>query len=162
MKQWFIGFNDYWFTACIFLEETPFHLVAADFLVERVCWLLNKIPLQLPRKKFRLKDKEDWGFTENDDGWTDLREWYGSVGQLWHAFVCIPTTDFIHKKTKSDVVYLPYFFLKERFPTAFESEENTFEDENEIKINREKAKKLDKEFMSAYNRFKERLHGQQK
>jgi len=149
MRQWFIGFNDYWFTACIFLEETPFHLVVLDFLVERVCWLLDKIPFQLPRKKFRLKDKEDWDYTKNNDGWTDWREWYGGIGQLWHAFVCVPTTDFIYKKTKSDVIYLPYFFLKERFPTAFESEEPC-EDNDKIKINEKTAKGLDKEFKDAY------------
>ena len=158
MRQWFIGFNDYWFTACIFLEEVPFHLVALDFLVERVCWLLNKIPFQLPKKRFRLRNKEDWDCTEHNDGWTDLREWYGSIGQLWHAFVCIPTTNFIHKKTKSSVIYLPYFFLKERFPEAFESEEDLCGDGEKIEINREKAQDLDKEFRNAYNKFNEQVY----
>lgn len=155
MRQWFVGFNDYWFTSCIFLEDTPLYLLVLERLTERICYLLNKLDLELPRKKFKLKDEEDWCFTKNSDGWTDLKEQYGGVGQLWHSFVCIPVTDFVGKKTERHVIHLPYFFLQEKFPKIFDPEDLWEDDDGDKReINKTKAQKINKEFKELYVEFK--------
>lgn len=37
MRQWFVGSNNYWFTASIWLEEAPFVLIFMEWLVMHIC-----------------------------------------------------------------------------------------------------------------------------
>lgn len=129
MRQWFIGFNDYWYTACIWLDETPWYLVAAESVVTHLCSALHHIPV--PKK------------------WS---EDYGSLGGLFHCYVCMPCTLFVHDKTKTTRIPLPFFFLEEQFPE--EKVEDVWEDEydEQRKKNEKSAKRLDKGYRSAYNK----------
>lgn len=147
MRRWYVGFNNYWFTASIFLEETPIGLVFLEWLSMRIC---DSIPsIKLPRIKFRLKDKKDWDFTDNNDGWTNLRDWYGDISQVWHLFICIPVIDLVFKYTKTGIIDLPFNFAREKFPNEYI---DTDYDEDDINVNRNRitANKLDKEFKDVY------------
>lgn len=135
MRQWFIGFNEYWYNACIFLENTPWFYLALDYIVERICYVLNLLEIKLPKK---------------------LQEEYGGLGGVWHVFVCIPVTNYTFKKTKREMIYLPYFYLRERFPKEMDGFDwDLFDDDEQIKTNEKEAKKLDKEFRSVYTKVEE-------
>ncbi|MBU0791693.1 MAG: hypothetical protein KKC55_14680, partial [Gammaproteobacteria bacterium] len=48
-----------------------------------------------------------------------------------HAYVCMPTFNFVWKHTKCVSINLPYEFLKERFPKEFISLENEWDEEDQ-------------------------------
>jgi len=149
-KRWYIGFNDYWFTASIFLEEVPIVLCFLEWLVSWICYFIPFI--KLPKIKFKLKDKSSWDFTENEDGWTNLREWYGDLSQLWHAFICIPVTDLVWKYTKMKVIDLPFNFAREKFPNEY-IEVDDYVDDVKVNKNKKIASQLDKKFKNVYNKL---------
>jgi len=153
-KRWSIGFNNYWFTSSIFLEEVPMGLCFLEWLVSWICYFIPSI--KLPKIKFKLRDKEDWGFTENKDGWTNLRGWYGDLHQLWHAFICIPVIDFVYKHTKTEIINLPFNFMQEKFSNEYidnDYDENDDKDDVKANKNRKVADQLDKEFKNVYNKL---------
>jgi len=150
MRRWYIGFNNYWFTASIFLEKVPVVLCFLEWLSERICYFMPAI--KLPKIKFKLKDKEDWDFTDNGDGWTDLRKWYGDLSQLWHAFVCMSVSDLINKYSKVEIVNLPFNFAKEKFPNECIDVDYDV-DSVDINKNIEIGNQLDKEFKNIYNKL---------
>jgi len=132
MLRWFIGHNNFWYFASIYLEETPWYLVAAENCVMYVCDFISRLNIRLLSKR--------------------LLEDYGDWGGLFHVFVCNNVIQFVWKHTKSKVVELPYFFLKDQFPESFKEEEDDFDDDPQRKINEMRARALDKEFKDAYNR----------
>jgi len=134
MRQWFIGTNDYWFTATIYLEETPWYLVIFNDLVMQICGFLGRLSIPLPKK---------W------------REYYGDLGDVFHLFVCDPVSQYVWKKTEVKRISLPYFFLKERFPEEFEHSDWDEEPPPERFINKKLAAALDKSFNRAYNKVLE-------
>jgi len=158
MKHWAIGTNNYWFTASIYLEETPFVLMCLEWVVGYVCYVLTILNIKLPRIKIRLKDKESWVDTEKGDGWTTLREWYSDVGQTWHCFVCLPVTDLVWKYTKSKNISYPYFSLNRIFPEEFR-EEYDWDDRDKqfINQNRLAAKGFSQIFELSEQEFQGRI-----
>lgn len=133
MRRWFIGFNDYWYTACIWLEETSWYLVSAEYVVEWFCHALHYIPI--PKK---------W------------REDYGNLGSLFHIYVCDPVTQFVWKKAERTRIQLPFFFLREMFPKEIEDDDEDFWEDDKKRENNEKlARDLDIMFKNAYNRIEE-------
>jgi len=135
MKQWFIGFNDYWYTGTIYLEKVPWHMVAVENLVMYICDTINRLDIPIPRK---------W------------RKDYGNLGGVFHVFVCMKITDFVSKKTESKSISLPFFFLEEEFP--YENLKDDVYDgefDKQRKKNKKSAKKLDKRFRRAYNKVLE-------
>lgn len=153
MRRWYVGFNDYWFTVSIYLEETPMGLCFLDWLVSWICYFIPAI--KLPKIKFRLKNKEEWDWIDSGDGWTDLREWYGDTDQLWHVFVCMPINDLTWRRTETKIIDLPFNFAREKFPNDYiESDYDDWdEDQAEIEKNRESAEQLYKEFKEVYNKL---------
>lgn len=121
MRHYSIGVNNYWRTASIHLEETPFCLFYLQRFVE---WCCDKCPeIPLPPVKFKIRDPELRNEFRKTNGWTDFREWFGDTQQLFHLFVCDNMFQFTRKHTKSVVINLPYNYLKELFPKVFEFEE---------------------------------------
>lgn len=111
MQRWYIARNNFWFTAAIEMEETPWYLVLLETVVMHVCGWLHYLNW-LPTKR--------------------LRENYGSVGELFHCFVCMPTVDFVYKYTDMKRIDVPYFALKDQFPEAFMEDDEPFDDDIEI------------------------------
>jgi len=133
MRRWFIGFNDYWYTASVWLEEVPWYLIAAENVVMWLCHALHYIPI--PKR---------W------------REDYGSLGGLFHAHVCNSITQFVWRKTEHTTISLPFFFLKKMFPKELEDDGDDFWEGDKQRENNEKlAKDLDKAFKDAYNKVGE-------
>lgn len=153
MKTWYVGFNDWWFTSSIDLVKVPIGLAVLERIVEFICYVLPPIPL--PKIKFKLKDKNDYGFTQNENGWTDLNEWYGGIDQLWHLFVCIPTINFVEKHTKHVRIELPYDFSKQLFPKEHLDVSSEYdEEENELRM---KNKLITDEVYKQYKEVYEKL-----
>jgi len=44
MKRWNTGWNDYWFTASLILDEAPLLLVFLEWFMDWVCYLIGFIP----------------------------------------------------------------------------------------------------------------------
>jgi hypothetical protein len=133
MRRWTVGFNDYWYTASIWLEETPWYLVLAEWAVSWVCFALHYIPV--PKK---------W------------REDYGSLGGLFHVYVCASVTQFVWDRTKTTTVRLPFFMLRKMFPKEAELiDEDFWEDDEQWEENKKSAKALDKVFEDAYSILEE-------
>lgn len=132
MRRWFIASNDYWFTAHIHLEKTPWYLVVLNDLVMHICGFIGRLDIPIPKK---------W-------------EYYGNLGSVFHVFVCDPVSQFVWKKTEFIGISLPYFFLKERFPEEFELSESDWDDEPPLERfeNKKLAAALDKRFNRAYNK----------
>ena len=126
MRRWFIGVNDYWYTSCVFLEDVPLHLVILEGVTDAVCYVLGKF--KIPKKFSNLKDE------------------YGNFGQMWHCKVCVKIEELIYKNKHSEVIELPYFFLRRLFPADFEKNKEQFieglEDESNIKKNEKLARKV--------------------
>lgn len=114
MKQWGIGFNDYFHTSSIILEEGSMWLYLVDRVISFICYCIPSI--KPPKIKFRLKNKDDWDVTENNDGYTDLQEWYGDISQVWHIFVCMPWCTFMYKRIKTEMIDMPFDEMVRRFP----------------------------------------------
>lgn len=154
VQRWFVGFNDYWFTASIHLEETPMGLCFLEWLVG---WICHSIPaIKLPKIRFRLKDKNEWDWAESNDGWTDLREWYGDLSQLWHIFVCVPVNNLAWKRTETKVIDLPFNFAREKFPNSYTDSSycsNSSKDLVEEEKHRKVADQLEKEFKEVYDKL---------
>jgi len=148
MKRWFIGYNDYWYTAGIHLEEVPMVLCFLEWIVD---WISVFIPpIKFPRIKFRLRDKEDWDWTENEDGWTTLRDWFGDLRQLYDVYIYHKVFRFIDDHTKQHYFNYPYETLQREFPEIFEEGIGESEDEKEIREREENKRESDrvgKEFL---------------
>jgi hypothetical protein len=153
MRKWYVGFNNYWFTASIHLEEVPMGLCFLEWLVGWICSIVP--PIKLPKIRFKLKDKKKWEWIDSKDGWTDLQEWYGDLNQIWHCFVCIPVINLVWKYTKTKAVNLPFNFVLEKFPSEYIDDSYYEDDEDlaEIKKNKKDADQLDKEFRKVYNKL---------
>ena len=147
MRRWYVGFNNYWFISTIFLEEVPMGLCFLEWLTALICYAIPSI--KLPKIKFKLKDKKDWDFINNENGYTDLREWYGDLNQLWHAFICIPISDLVNKYSKIKTIDLPFNFAKEKFPKEY-IDTDYGEDDIDADRNRDVVNKLDEEFRNIY------------
>lgn len=133
MKTFYIGYNNYWKTAHISFDTVPTGLYYLEMFV---MWLCSKIPsIPLPNIKIKLKySDDDIDFTENNDGRTTLKEWYGDTQQLFHLYICSPVFYFVNKHTKSIGIDFPYDFLKEQFPAEFGEDDFDYdEDEMEFK-----------------------------
>jgi len=152
-KRWYIGFNDYWYTASIYLEEVS---IGFAFLESLSFWICHFIPpIKLPKIKFKLKNKDDWDWTENKNGWTDLQEWYVDIGQLWHLFVCVPISHLRYKYTKTKIIDLPFNFALEKFPDEYVDYYDDFTDDL---IERKKNKKIADEFDERFKEIYDKLN----
>jgi len=129
VKTYYIGSNNYWYTASLILEDVPTGLYYLELIIMWICSLIPSIPL--PPMKFKLKYQDDYSWTENDDGWTTLREWFGDTQQIFHTYICTPTTNFVWKHTKRVSINLPYEFLNERFPKEFKDLESEWDEEDQ-------------------------------
>ena len=114
-KRWFVGFNDYHKTASIFLEEVPIGLVFLEWLSFTICDFISNCNLLLPKIKFKLRNKDYWDCTNNNDGIIDLREWYGDVSSIWHMICCIYITNLINKRSKVKIIPISFDFAKKNF-----------------------------------------------
>ncbi len=112
MKRWGVARNDYYCTGAVYLDEAPWYVFVIEGMAERLCGVFPAIPL--PKIKFCPK-----GETEQYT-WKD---WYGDTQQIFHVWVCEPITSWCDKRTKTDYVEVPYFYLKGKFPQAWDGED---------------------------------------
>lgn len=153
MKRWFIGYNDYWYTAGIHLEETPMILCFLEWVVDWVSVIIP--PINLPRIKFRLKNKDNWDWTEHKDGRTTLRDWYGDFRQVYDVFIWNPVFDFTLKHTKHHYFEYPYGILEKEFPEVFEEMLSKDEDAQERAKHREASELIEKDFSIILKRLQD-------
>ena len=77
MKFYSIGFNDYWRTAAVYLEEVPLGLRLLEDFVTWICDILGRTRIPIPSFfPYKVKDKDDWKFMNTKDGWIKMNEWY--------------------------------------------------------------------------------------
>ena len=112
MKSWGYGINSVYKEANLYLEEAPWWVFATDRIAESLCDLIPPIPL--PKRKRRLKNKEDIEFNGGSE-WTTLRDWYGDLSQVFHCFAHIPVFDFCQKRIKRKFIEISYDRAKEMF-----------------------------------------------
>lgn len=146
MKTWYIGFNDWWFTASIHLVEVPVILHFLEQVVFFICSIIPSIPL--PKIKFKLKDERGYEFTKNNDGWTDLNEWFGELDQLWHFFLCMPVSHLVYKHTKCTIIDVPFEFAIQMFPKEHLDVGSEYDDEENLE--RLKHRKIANELFEQY------------
>jgi len=139
MKNWYVGINDYWFSASLIMSEVPVVLHYLEHVVSWICSIIPDIPL--PKIRFKLKDKSSWEYTDNSDGWITMKDWFGDTQQVFHCYVCTPVHNFVRKHTKSVYIEMPYNFLKEKFPAEFKKDLESEWDDEDIKF-RIKTKRL--------------------
>jgi hypothetical protein len=147
MRTFSIGVNNYWHTASIVLDEVPAPLYYLERFIEFICDIIPPIPL--PPIPIKLSDKYDADWTDNKDGRTNLKDWYGDIQQLFHLYVCTNAHNLVWKYTESTVINLPYQFLKERFPDSFVDLEDEYTDDDDIEFRKETKKLAD----AAYHAF---------
>ena len=122
-----------------------------------ICGIFPEIPLL--KIKFKLKNPDDYDCTTNEDGWTDLNEWFGDTQSLFHIYICTPVTEYVWKRTKFRSINLPYGFAKGMFPNEFREVEKDYgywDDKLDIEF-RKKTKRIsdwtDKQFREVYQRL---------
>ena len=106
MRTWTLGTNDFYYTSSIHLMEVNCILYHLRNILMCICDLLYYIPV--PCIKFRLRNLKYWEYTENEDGWTDTKEWYGYLGGIFHLYVCDPFFQYVERKSKSAIFEIPY------------------------------------------------------
>jgi len=141
MKTFSVGTNNYWHTASIILDEVPAPLYYLSRFTEFICDIIPPIPL--PPIPIKLKHKSDYDWTDNNDGWSNLKDWYGDTQQLFHLYVCTLVHNIVWKYTKSISINLPYQFLRERFPDDFIDLEDEYTDEKDVQFRIETKKLAD-------------------
>ena len=151
MKNWYMTKNDYWFSASLVLEEVPAVLYYLERVVSWICSIIPDMPL--PKIRFKLKDKSSWEYTDNNDGWITMQDWFGDVQQLFHCYICTLVHNFVWEHTKSTRINLPYQFAEEKFPNEFKGNSESEWDEDDIEF-RSRTKSLadwsDKQFRAVY------------
>lgn len=139
MKRWFIAHNDYYFTASIHLEEAPWYIFALDNSIPYICDYIPRIPL--PKIKI-IKDGEK----------TNLKDYYGTIQDLFHVYICEHISNWCWNKTKIKSFNFPYFKLNNEFPELFE-EDHYYDSDEYDKENEKYSKKLCEEFEEVYEKL---------
>jgi len=122
MKTWTYAANSYYKTASYILEEGPCWSFALETVIQNICTALSLFPIP-----FGSKIKVEQDFFDNGVYETyTLKEWYGTLGDLFHVFVCIPVTDFCYKNRQDVCIKTDYAQLKKErqweAPELFEEE----------------------------------------
>lgn len=108
IKNWGVGWNNYWRFTHLYLEETPFILSIADFLCSWFCHFLTYIPL--PPIPFKLSEDDKVLFECETSNW---RDWYGSVGGWFCCNIHQKITNWIFINTiKYTDIQIPYEYAK--------------------------------------------------
>lgn len=120
MKFWTYAANSYYKTASYILEEGPWYSFVIESLIETICESLMVIPIPFGSN---IKIKRD--FLDNGEYETyTLKEWYGSLGDIFHVYICSPISEFCYKKRQETHLNTDYEQLKkERYkesPDIFE------------------------------------------
>ena len=157
LKLYSVGINNYWHTASLHLEEVPAGL---RFLMELTMWICDIFPsIPLPKIKFRLKNPVDYDCTPNNDGWTNLNEWFGDTQSLFHLYICEKVSRYVWRRTKFQSISIPYEFAKERFPKEFREIDEDYDywsDKLDIEF-RKKTKRIsdfvDAQFRDVYSKL---------
>jgi len=143
MRRWCIGTNNYYFTSSIYLEEAPWYIFVIETGIQNICSWIPNIPL--PKFKI-IRDGEK----------TDLKEYYGSIHDLFHIFICDPLFQWSYKKIKIIPIELPYLFLRKIIPDEFDDTSEYSEDEEEVRIVRENfeySSSINDEFNEVYHKL---------
>lgn len=141
MRKWYIGYNNYYFTSSIHLEEAPWYVFTLDLLIPLICDYFPPIPL--PKINI-IRDGEK----------TNLREYYGTTRDLFHLFICSKITDWCWNKTKKQFISFPYEKLNKMFPEDFKDYSDFDDDEKEKQIieqNKIYSENVGKRFEVEYN-----------
>lgn len=153
MKRWYVGTNNYWYTASIGLEEAPWYIFALETAAQ---WTFDKIPsITLPPIKKKLSE-EDAKF--HGESYTTWKDWWGDTQQLFHVYVCAPVVAYCYSRIKDISISLPYTYIKEIFPKEVESREYDMSD-----YDKEETEEIDKRYLLAlktaekFKTFQERL-----
>ena len=101
MKTWTYAVNSYYKTASYILEEGPWWSFATETIIQNICTALSVFPIPFG-SKIKIKDEETY----------TLKEYYGSLGGIFHAYVCGPVTEFCYKKRQELCIETDYEQLK--------------------------------------------------
>ena len=142
MIRWNIVTNDYFFTSSVILEKAPWYIFTIEFCIQWICYFIPQIPL--PRVKIKINNEE-----------TNLKDYYGTVADLFHIYICSPITQWCFRKIKSDSIYFPYKELERMFPEKFKSEKELLFTEEETKENKEYSEIIGEEFLAAYKKLQQ-------
>ena len=142
MKRWTIGTNNYYFTSSIVLEEAPWYIFMIGSSIQQICSWFPRI--SLPKIKI-IRDNEE----------TNLEEYYGTISDVFHIYICEPIFSWSYDKIKSTYIEFPYLMLKEKFPDIFNEYKTEFydEDKDHLKENSEYSKKIGEEFKVVYDKL---------
>ena len=115
MKTWTYATNSYYKTATYILEEGPWYSFFIEHLIQTLCDAFSVLPIPFG-SKIKIKDEEVY----------TLNEYYGSLGSIFHVYVCDPVSIFCYKKRKETYINVNYEQLKKErqweAPELFEEE----------------------------------------
>lgn len=95
MKDWNYAKNSYYKTACYILEEAPWYIFFLEGFVMRTCDAFHLLPIPFGSKIKFIDKKEPF------ETYT-LEEYYGSLGGIFHMFVCMPFVSWCLNKGRTD------------------------------------------------------------
>lgn len=121
MKTWIYTANSYYKTASYILEEGPWWSFTLETAIQNTCSALSVFPIP-----FGSKIRIERDFLDGAYETYTLKEYYGSIGDLFHIFVCMPVTEFCWKKRQETRIETDYEQLKKE--RQWESQE-LFEEE---------------------------------
>jgi len=133
ISNWTIGWNDYYKSSCIYLREIPLIVSIIDTCISYICDWLSYIPL--PNITIKL-DKESAKWLEKDT--TTMREWYGSVGGIFHSVVHMPIFEWCENNTINNAnINIPYQYSLKKFEDSCPYDKDYIydDDEKELAIN---------------------------
>jgi hypothetical protein len=147
MRRWSKGTNNYYFTSSIWLEEAPWYIF---FIENAIMWICHTLIPRIPLPSFIkiVREGEE----------TNLKNYYGTVADLFHCYVCSPITSWSWKKIKHYDVSFPYKMLEEMIPDLIDQDWSVMDlDYDEMYIvadNKRHSDKIGDEFKEVYEKLK--------
>lgn len=124
MRRIGYGINSYHKTASIYVDYAPCWVFGFDAIGGFLCQITPPIPL--PAIPMRLFDKGSIEFNDGDK-WTTLKDWCGTLRDLFHLFIHVPIIEYCWRKTEGRIIAVNYNKARK----AFYDKDKTFWDEQE-------------------------------
>lgn len=107
MKIWTYAANSHYKTASYILDEAPWFIFFLENLTMIICDALHEVPIPFGKT---IKVRINNFFCSNE--LITLDEYYGSIGGLFHVFICSRITTWCFKKIKTKIIDTDYEELK--------------------------------------------------
>ena len=112
MRKFSYGINNYHKTAFIDIEYGSFFIFLLDRVVEFICAAIPDIIL--PKIKIKLRNEKAIEFNDNNE-YTTLEEWYGSINGLFCGRIHNPITNWCWKRLDHRSIKIDYNEAKKAF-----------------------------------------------